>query len=72
MVNSEEKLNKINEKISNNHYTKEIQQLLDIGFDKEKTIDAIEFYKRNIELALDYLYNGFTKNDKIIIQWIAI
>ena len=43
MVNSEEKLNKINEKISNNHYTKEIQQLLDIGFGKEKAIDAIEF-----------------------------
>ena len=62
-MNSEEKLNKINENKNNNHYTKEIQQLLDMGFDKEKAIDAIEFTKGNIELAIDYLYNGFPKND---------
>ena len=62
-MNSEEKLNKINENKNNNNYTKEIQQLLDMGFDKEKAIDAIEFTKGNIELAIDYLYNGFPKND---------
>ena len=62
-MNSEEKLNKINAKKSNNNYTNEIQQLLDMGFDKEKAIDAIEFSKGNIELAIDYLYNGFPKND---------
>ena len=63
MMNSEEKLNKINENKNNNHYTKEIQQLLDMGFDKEKAIDAIEFTRGNIELAIDYLYNGFPKHD---------
>ena len=62
-MNSEEKLNKINENKKNNHYTKEIQQLLDMGFDKEKAIDAIEFTRGNIELAIDYLYNGFPKHD---------
>jgi hypothetical protein len=62
-MNSGEKLNKINAKKSNNNYTNEIQQLLDMGFDKEKAIDAIEFSKGNIELAIDYLYNGFPKND---------
>ena len=62
-MNSEEKLNKINENKKNNHYTKEIQQLLDMGFDKEKAIDAIEFTGGNIELAIDYLYNGFPKHD---------
>jgi uncharacterized UBP type Zn finger protein len=62
-MNSEEKLNKINENKKNNHYTKEIQQLLDMGFDKEKAIDAIEFTRGNIELAIDYLYNGFPEHD---------
>ena len=58
-----EKLNKINEnKISNNNYTKEIQQLLEMGFDKEKAYEAIEFSKGNLELAIDYLYNGSSKN----------
>ena len=61
-MNSEEKLNKINENKINNDYTKEIQQLLDMGFDKEKAIDAIEYSKGNVELAIDYLYNGIPKN----------
>ena len=62
MMNSEEKLNKINENKINNDYTKEIQQLLDMGFDKEKAIDAIEYSKGNVEFAIDYLYNGIPKN----------
>ena len=63
-MNSDEKLNKINEnKININDYTKEIQQLLDMGFDKQKAFDAIQFSKGNIELAIDYLYNGKPKND---------
>lgn len=63
-MNSDEKLNKINEnKININDYTKEIQQLLDMGFDKQKTFDAIQFSKGNVELAIDYLYNGKPKND---------
>ena len=61
-MKSEEKLNKINENKINNDYTKEIQQLLDMGFDKEKAIDAIEYSKGNVELAIDYLYNGIPKN----------
>ena len=63
-MNSDEKLNKINEnKININDYTKEIQQLLDMGFDKQKAFDAIQFSKGNVELAIDYLYNGKPKND---------
>ena len=63
-MNSDEKLNKINEnKININDYTKEIQQLLDMGFDKQKAFDAIQFSKGNVELAIDYLYNGKQKND---------
>ena len=63
-MNSDEKLNKINEnKININDYTKEIQQLLDMGFDKQKTFDAIQFSKGNVELAIEYLYNGKPKND---------
>ena len=61
-MNSDEKLNKINENKINNDYTKEIQQLLDMGFDKEKAFEAIEYSKGNIELAIDYLYNGIPKN----------
>ena len=63
-MNSDEKLNKINEnKININDYTKEIQQLLDMGFDKQKAFDAIQFSKGNVELAIEYLYNGKPKND---------
>ena len=61
-MNSEEKLNKINENKINNDYTKEIQQLIDMGFDKEKALDAIESAKGKIELAIDYLYNGIPQN----------
>ena len=60
-MNSEEKLNKINENSNNNNYFKEIQQLLDMGFEKKKAIEAIEFSKGNIEMAIDYYYNGNSK-----------
>ena len=60
-MNSEEKLNKINENNNNNNYFKEIQQLLDMGFEKVKAIEAIEFSKGNIEMAIDYYYNGNSK-----------
>ena len=61
-MNSEENLNKINENKINNDYTKEIQQLLDMGFDKVKAIEAIEYSNANVELAIDYLYNGIPKD----------
>ena len=34
-----------------------------MGFDKQKAFDAIQFSKGNVELAIDYLYNGKPKND---------
>ena len=62
-MNTEEKLNKINENKNNNNYMKEIHQLLDMGFDKEKACEAIEYSKGNIELAIEYLYNGPKNNN---------
>ena len=62
MMNSEEKLNKINENKINNDYTKEIQQLLEMGFEKVKALEALEYSNGNIELAIDYLYNGIPKD----------
>ena len=62
MMNSEENLDKINENKINNDYTKEIKQLLDMGFDKVKAIEAIEYSNGNVELAIDYLYNGIPKD----------
>lgn len=41
-----------------NNYTKEIDKLLEMGFDKEKSIEMITYTKGNIELAIEYLYNG--------------
>ena len=61
-MNSEEKLNKINENKINNDYTKEIQQLLEMGFEKVKALEALEYSNGNIELAIDYLYNGIPKD----------
>ena len=43
---------------NNNNYSKEIEQLLEMGFDKEKSIEMITYTKGNIELAIEYLYNG--------------
>ena len=62
MMNSDKKLNKINEDKINNYYAKELQQLLDMGFDKVKAIEAIEYSNENVELAIDYLYNGIPKD----------
>ena len=62
MMNSEEKLNKINENKINNDYTREIQQLLEMGFEKVKALEALEYSNGNIELAIDYLYNGIPKD----------
>ena len=47
----------------NNNYNKEIEQLLEMGFDKKKSIELITYTKGNIELAIDYLYNGIPKNN---------
>ena len=45
-------------KDNKNNYSKEIEQLLEMGFDKEKSIEMITYTKGNIELAIEYLYNG--------------
>ena len=41
-----------------NNYLKEIEKLLEMGFDKEKAMEVIAITKGNIELAIEYLYNG--------------
>ena len=46
-----------------NNYNKEIEQLIEMGFDKNKAIEVITYTKGNIELAIDYLYNGIPKNN---------
>ena len=62
MINSKEEFNKIiiNE---NNNYSKELEQLLEMGFDKEKAYEAIQYSNGKIELAIEYLYNGIPKNN---------
>ena len=59
MKKLEEKINIINnnENQKNKNYTKEIEQLLDMGFDKVKAVEAIEYTNGNVESAIDYLYN---------------
>ena len=49
-------------KNENNNYTKELEQLLEMGFNKEKAYEAIKYAKGNLELAIDYLYNGIPNN----------
>ena len=41
-----------------NNYIKEIDKLLEMGFDKEKSIEVITLTKGNIELAIEYLTSG--------------
>ena len=59
MKKLEEKINIINnnENQKNKNYTKEIELLLDMGFDKVKAVEAIEYTNGNVESAIDYLYN---------------
>ena len=65
MRNSDENINKIilNED-SDNNYSKELEKLLEMGFDKEKAYEALKYSKGKIEPAIDYLYNGIPKNNK--------
>lgn len=63
MINNNEKMeNKIilNE---NNNYSKELEKLLEMGFEKQKAYDAIKCSNGNMELAIEYLYNGIPKNN---------
>ena len=58
--------NHITEHIQNNikmnPYANELKTLLEMGFDEEKALEAIKFAKGKIELAIDFLYNGFPLN----------
>ena len=65
MKNSEEAINKIifNENNDNDNYTKELEKLLEMGFDKEKAYEALKYSKGKLELAIDYLYNGIPNNN---------
>lgn len=46
---------------NDNNYTKELDKLLEMGFEKEKAIEAIKYSKGKIELAIECLYNGISK-----------
>jgi len=46
---------------NDNNYTKELDKLLEMGFEKEKAIEAIKYSKGKIELAIECLYNGIPK-----------
>ena len=39
-------------------YTNEVKPLVEMGFEKEQALLAIKAAKGNIQLAVDYLYNG--------------
>ena len=43
-------------------YSKEIQSLAEMGFSQEMSKNAIEAAKGNVNLAIDYLYNGIPSN----------
>ncbi len=55
--------NKISYFQNENNYTNELHTLLEMGFEKEKSIEAIKIANGCVELAIDYLYNGFPKNN---------
>ena len=63
MKNFDEVNNKniINE--NNDSYTKELEKLLEMGFDKEKAYEALKYSKGKMELAIDFLYNGIPNNN---------
>ena len=69
MKNTEEAINKIIENNdndndnANDNYTKELEKLLEMGFDKEKAYEALKYSKGKMELAIDYLYNGIPNNN---------
>jgi UV excision repair protein RAD23 len=54
-------LNENNE--NNDNYSKELEKLLEMGFEKEKAYEAIKLSNGKMELAIEYLYNGIPKNN---------
>jgi UV excision repair protein RAD23 len=54
-------LNENNE--NNDNYSKELEKLLEMGFEKEKAYEAIKYSNGKMELAIEYLYNGIPKNN---------
>ncbi len=63
MKKNEEKLENKIILDENNNYSKELEQLLEMGFEKQNAYNAIKSSNGNIELAIDYLYNGIPKNN---------
>ena len=63
MKDSEQKINKIIINENNDNYTKELDKLLEMGFEKEKAYEAIKYAKGNMELAIEYLYNGISNKN---------
>jgi len=43
---------------NNNNYTEELKKLVEMGFDRNKSIEAIQYSNGSVELAIEYLYNG--------------
>ena len=43
---------------NNNNYTEELQKLVEMGFERNKSIEAIQYSNGSVELAIEYLYNG--------------
>ena len=62
-MNSEQIQNKIIINSNNDNYSKELEQLLEMGFEKEKAYEAIKCSNGKMELAIEYLYNGIPKNN---------
>lgn len=62
-MNSEQTENKIIINENNDNYSKELEKLLEMGFEKEKAYEAIKCSNGKMELAIEYLYNGIPKNN---------
>lgn len=60
-MESKNPLNDLLCKKNDTNYTKELDKLLEMGFEKEKAIEAIKYARGKIELAIECLYNGIPK-----------
>ena len=62
-MNTEQTENKIIIIPNNDNYSKELEKLLEMGFEKEKAYEALKCSNGKMELAIEYLYNGIPKNN---------
>lgn len=45
-----------------NKYTEQMSQLLEMGFDQAKCLQALSAAKGSVQIAIEYLYNGIPEN----------